>query len=349
VKSPLSTDDLAGILFGHGAFQMLNAGCELGLFRLLRRRPGLTAEQVAGELGLRDRPVRILLLGTTALGLTVHSGGRYRNGELVERLVEDGTWDLIEDLTEFQQKITGPASFDFPAALRDDTNAGLRQFPGAGDDLYQRLAGHPELAQLFFRCMKSWSNLANPILVGNADLSGAGNVLDVGGGDGVNSIALATANPGVKFTVFDLPGAAAIARSRIQHHGLDDRITVAEGDMFGDPFPEGHDRVLFANQLVIWSPEENRALLRKAWAALPDGGQVLIFNAMSDDTGDGPLYAALDNVYFATLPTASSMIYNWARYEEWLTGAGFTDVVRKPGNTWTPHGVIGATKPARGG
>jgi SAM-dependent methyltransferase len=343
-KTPLTHDGLVGILFGTGAFQMLNAGCELGLFRLLRRRPGLSAAQVGAELGLADRPVQILLLGTTALGLTVRTDDRHHNSDLVDGLFQEEAWDIIEDLVEFQQKITGPASLDFVPSLRADTNVGLRHIPGDAADLYQRLAGDPDLEQLFYRCMKSWSTLANPILVDNADLSGVRRVLDVGGGDGVNSIALAGANPGVRFTVLDLPGAGAIARDKIERSGRGDRIGVAEADMFADPFPAGHDCVLFANQLVIWSPAQNRRLLRKAYEALPDGGQVLIFNAIADETGDGPLYAALDNVYFATLPTSNSMIYHWAQYEEWLTDAGFAEVFRRPGKTWTPHGVIGAVK-----
>ncbi|RLU81340.1 methyltransferase [Streptomyces griseocarneus] len=343
-KSPLTKDDLVGILFGGGAFQMLNAGCELGLFRLLGRRPALSQPQIAEELGLAARPVQILLLGTTALGLTARTDGLYHNGPLVDELFREGAWDVIEDLVEFQQKVTSPAALDFAASLRENTNVGLRHIPGDADDLYQRLAGDPELEQLFYRCMKSWSTLSNPILVDNADLGGVTSVLDVGGGDGVNAIALATANPGVRFTVFDMPGAVAIAQEKIADKGLGDRIGVAGGDMFTDPFPTGHDCLLFANQLVIWSPEENRALLRKAYDALPDGGRVLIFSAMSDETGDGPLYSALDNVYFATLPTGNSMIYHWAQYEEWLTDAGFSEVVRLPGKTWTPHGVIAARK-----
>lgn len=342
--SPLTKDDLVGILFGAGAFQMLNAGCELGLFRLLRERPGLDPEQIGQQLGLAERPVQILLLGTTALGLTVRADGRYRNGGLVEEFFDEGTWGIIEDLAEFQQKVTGPACLDFTASLRKNTNVGLRNIPGDADDLYQRLAGDPDLEQLFYRCMKSWSSLSNPVLVANADLTGVRSVLDVGGGDGVNSIALAEANPGTSFTVYDLPGAVAIAREKVARRGLADRIATAAGDMFADPFPSGHDCLLFANQLVIWSPEENRALLRKAHRALPDGGRVLIFSAISDETGDGPLYAALDNVYFATLPTGSSMLYHWAQYEEWLAGAGFSEVVRMPGSTWTPHGVIAARK-----
>ncbi|MFI7086685.1 3-hydroxy-D-kynurenine methyltransferase AcmI [Streptomyces anulatus] len=341
---PFGTEDLVRILFGSSAFQMLNAGCNLGLFALLDARPDLDPEEIGRELGLEARPVQILLLGTTSLGLTVRQDGRYRNAALLGGMIADGTWEIMEDLVAYEEQIVRPAEVDFTESLRANTNVGLRRIEGTGTDLYHRLCANPELEQLFYRCMRSWSRLSNPILVEQADLTGVRRVLDVGGGDGVNAIALALANPGVEFTVLDLPGTVGIARKKIAENGLTDRITVLAADIFTDTYPSGHDCVLFANQLVIWSPEENLTLLRKAHRALPDGGRVLVFNAMSDDSGDGPLYAALDNVYFATLPAASSTIYPWGQYEEWFTAAGFTGFQRLPGGRWTPHGVISAVK-----
>ncbi|MGY4978578.1 methyltransferase [Streptomyces sp. 900105755] len=218
------------------------------------------------------------------------------------------------------------------ASRQPTSSSGRTQAPE--DPELPRAVGNQEVLRL----------LSNPVLVEKADLTQVRRVLDVGGGDGVNAIALAQANPGVEFTVLDLPGTVEIARKKIAEHGLSDRISVRAADIFADTYPTGHDCVLFANQLVIWSPEENVRLLRKAHAALPDGGRVLVFNAMSDDSGDGPLYAALDNVYFATLPAASSTIYRWGQYEEWFAAAGFVKPERLPGGRWTPHGVISAVK-----
>ncbi|GAA1927030.1 methyltransferase [Streptantibioticus ferralitis] len=341
---PLSTDGLVQILFGSSAFQMLNAGCNLGLFALLDRQPDLTPEEIGRELGLEARPVQVLLLGTTALRLTARHSGRYRNAELLTGMFADGTWEIMEDLVAYEEQIVRPAEVDFTESLRANTNVGLRRIKGTGTDLYHRLSADPDLEQLFYRCMRSWSRLSNPILVEKADLTAVRRVLDVGGGDGVNAIALAQADPGAEFTILDLPGTVEIARRKIAEQGLADRITVQAADIFADTYPSGHDCVLFANQLVIWSPEENLALLRKAHQALPDGGRVVVFNAMSDDSGEGPLYAALDNVYFATLPAASSTIYRWGQYEEWFAAAGFAKVERLPGGRWTPHGVISAVK-----
>jgi ubiquinone/menaquinone biosynthesis C-methylase UbiE len=320
---------------------MLHAGCQLGLFSLLHREPGSDQAAIARVLGLQPRPARVLLLGTTALGLTIRDGDRYRNAALLDGLFP-GSWEIIEDLVEFEARIVLPVGADFIESLRTDTNAGLRRIPGDSADLYHRLSASPGLERLFYRCMRSWSRLSNPVLIENASLTGARRVLDVGGGDGVNSIALATAYPGLSFTVLDMPGALEFARDRITESGLSSRVSVRQGDIFTDPYPDGHDCVLFANQLVIWSPEQNAMLLEKAYHALPEGGRVLIFSAMSDH--DGPVYAALDNLYFMTLPTAHSTIYRWDHYEEWLRAAGFAEIERRPGRTWTPHGVISARK-----
>lgn len=339
-ESPLTADGLVRILFGSSAFQMLNAGVRLGLFGLLAESPNTTKNEICERLGIGERPVQILLLGTTSLGLTVCADGRYSNAAVMGELFPGDRWTILEDLVEFEAKVVQPAETDFTESLRQDTNVGLRRIDGVGDDLYHRIASQPDLEALFYRCMRSWSRLSNPVLVEQADLSGVRRVLDVGGGDAVNAIALAKANPGVEFTVLDLPGATDLARERIEQEGLAERIDVRTGDIFASPYPAGHDCVLFANQLVIWSPEQNIDLLRAAYAALPEGGKVLVFSAIANDTGDGPLYAALDNVYFATVPAANSTVYHWGQYEEWMATAGFSDVQRCPGGTWTPHGVV---------
>lgn len=343
-NTTLTRQDLVGTLFGAAAFQVLNAASELGLFVRLHNRPGSTAEEIGTALNLLPRPTEILLRGATSLRLITVRDGHYSNAEVIDALFQDGSWEILADMVTFEAHFVYEPQADFVDSLRANTNIGLRRFAGEGSDLYHRLPATPRLEELFYRCMRSWSRLSNPVLVDKADLTGVRRVLDVGGGDGVNAIELARANPDVEFTVLDRPGAVAIARKKISDNGLADRIDVAEGDIFADPYPEGYDCVLFANQLVIWSPEQNLDLLRKAYRALDSGGQVMVFNVMSDDSGEGPLYSALDNLYFLTVTASDSVIYNWARYEQWMTEAGFSNVARLPGDTWTPHGVIKAVK-----
>ncbi|MBV2366913.1 methyltransferase [Streptomonospora nanhaiensis] len=336
---------LVPVLFGHAAFQQLNAGCRLGLFDLLNAEGPLSAERISERLDLPPRSCDVLLLGTTALGLTAIDADGYRNGPPVAAAFGAGLWPVLRDIVEFQDRIAYLPAADYAESLRTGRNVGIRHFPGTTEDLYSRLSGVPGLEDLFYRCMHSWSRLSNPVLVAHPAFPQARRVLDVGGGDAVNAVALARAHPGLRVTVMDREGALAAARRTIGAAGLADRIATHAADIFAGVYPHGHDCVLFAHQLVIWSAEQNLALLRTAYEALPPGGAVLVFNAFADDDRTGPLYAALDNVYFSTLPFRDSTLYRWEECEGWLREAGFTDVRRTAGTGWTPHGVVSGRRP----
>lgn len=338
----MTMQGLVPILFGHAAFQQLNAGCELGLFEFLQGSPGATVRQIAAGTGLSPRSTEVLLLGTTSLGLTTKNGGGYHNCGIVNDAFGNGLWPVLRDIVEFQARIAYLPAADYAESLRTGDNVGIRHFPGDTRDFYTRLANTGSLEQLFYRCMNSWSTLSNPVLLEGVDYSGVDRILDVGGGDGVNAIALASTHPHLRITVLDRPSAVEVARGKITAVGLTDRIDTWAADLFDDEYPSGYDCLLFANVLVIWTPEQNRTLLAKAHRALVGGGRVLIFNAFSDDDGTGPLYAALDNVYFTTLPQRGSMLYRWCDYEDWLRTCGFITWHRITLDTWTPHGVIEA-------
>lgn len=343
-QRPLDMDGLSWILFGHAAFQYLNAACELGLFDILHTRDSLSKEDIRTSLDLQPRAVDILLLGCTSLGMLEKEGELYRNADVVAGMIGTADWQRFQDTVAFEQYVVYEGQLDFTESLRTNSNAGIRRVPGRGRDLYHRLAENPALEQVFYRYMRSWSELANEHLVAELDLTGARRLLDCGGGDAVNAVALAEANPLLDVTVFEIPASKTIAEAKIAEAGLGDRVSVLPGDMFADDFPSGFDVVLFAHQLVIWTLEENTMLLRKAYEALNDGGRVVIFNSMSNDAGDGPVVAALDSVYFAALPAEGGMIYSWAQHEECLRAAGFRDPQRFECPGWTPHGIIVATK-----
>lgn len=335
---------LTPILFGAAAFQHLNAGCELGLFDLLARQPGLRKEEIGKELGLQARALDILLLGVTSLKLVDKSGNTYRNCDAIEQMWHGGSWADFKAVVAFEQHVVYEGQVDFTASLRANSNVGLRRVRGTGRDLYHRFSENPDLERVFYNYMRSWSELSNPLLIKSVDFSQHRRLIDAGGGDAVNAIALAKAFPNLEITVLEIAGTVPIARRRVADAGLADRIQVVACDMFHEPFPTKHDCVLFSHQLVIWTPQENIALMRRAHDALDPGGAVVVFSSISENDNSGPLMAALDSVYFAAIPAEGGMIYSYAQYEAWLREAGFHDVVSQHIGVWTPHGVVQARK-----
>jgi ubiquinone/menaquinone biosynthesis C-methylase UbiE len=343
-KDTLKMDDLVLLLYGHSAFQNLYAGCELGVFELLWKHPDLTQTEIAQHLQLEAYPTKALLLGLTALKLIQKVGDKYRNSLVIQMLFLENTWKEFYDTVLFEAKIVYRGSIDYVESLQQNRNVGLRQFQGQGSDLYNRLHEDPGLDKVFYNFMGSWSKLVTPLWLKKIDFSNFQSVVDVGGGDATNSIALAEAFPNVKITLMDIPDSCKIAQSRIDQKQLTDRIQVVGGDIFVDEFPNNQDCFLFIHVLVIWSLDKNTTLLRRAYQALKPGGSLIIFNMMTSDEEDGPLMAALDSSYFVSIPHEGGMIYSWRDHEQCLRDAGFSQMKRIYSDFWAPSGIIVATK-----
>ncbi len=343
-KDTLKMNDLVQILYGHSAFQNLYAGCELGVFELLWKHPELSQAEISQHLNLEEYPTKALLLALTALKLIQKDSDHYRNSFVIQMLFLENTWKEFYDVVLFEAKIVYRGSIDYVESLQQNKNVGLRQFQGKGPDLYNRLHEDPGLDRVFYNFMGSWSKLVTPLWLEKIDFSNFHSVVDVGGGDATNSIALAKAFPNVKITLMDIPDSCKIAQQHIDQNQLTDQIQVMGADIFVDEFPKDQDCFLFIHVLVIWSLEKNTTLLRRAYEALKPGGSLIIFNMMTSDQEDGPLMAALDSSYFVSIPHEGGMIYTWSDHEQCLRDAGFTQMRRIDCDFWAPSGIIIATK-----
>jgi hypothetical protein len=327
-KEELDFDDLVLIACGHTAFQLLWAGVQLGVFDVLAKEPGLTRDEIAQRIGIQSQPARILMTGLAALRLVQKEGDRFRNVPSIEPLVTRASPENMIDVLGWQAHIVYPGEMDFVESLRQNRNVGLRHFEGEADNFYQRLAHNPFLAQVFHDAMSSLSRSANAELARLEVFDRIRHMVDAGGGDGTNAIALAQAHPQLRVTVFDHEVACDKARAKVAQAGLGGRIDARVGNFFVDPFPAGIDAIFFGHMMTIWSNERCTALLRRAYEALPEGGRVLLFNMMGDDDEVGPMSAALGSPYFLAVATGEGMIYSWREHEARLAAAGFRQTER---------------------
>jgi hypothetical protein len=301
----------------------------LDLFGLLSRRGPLRRADIAAELGLRDQPARILLLGLVALRLLNKKGERYGNAPIAEaRLVRDAA-DSWVPLLGWQHDIVYPGLEDLTESLRRNRNVGLRRFPGQGATLYDRLASDPEKESVFAEAMSCLSGKANGHLAACTQFGDVRHLVDCGGGDGSNAMRLARVHKELRVTVFDVPSVAEKARRNIERAGMAGRVRAAAGDFLIDPLPDGPDAILVAHILTIWSPERNLRLLRKCHAHLPPGGRLFIFNMITRDDDTGPLINALGSPYFQAIASGEGMLYSGKDYQDWLREAGFERVSRE--------------------
>jgi predicted O-methyltransferase YrrM len=145
-------------------------------------------------------------------------------------------------------------------------------------------------------------------------------LLDVAGGSGIYSAALVAVHPDLRATVLEQSPVDAIARREIARHGLSERIDVATGDMFRDPWPAA-DAVLLSNVLHDWDLPEVRRILVRAAESLSPGGLVIIHDAFLDDAKDGPIAVAEYSALLANI--TQGRCYSAAEYGAVLAEVGF--------------------------
>lgn len=343
MNKEIDLEKLVLIAGGHSAFQLLWAGVELGLYDLMSRQPGMTLAEIAQSLGIAQYPCRVLLVGLTALGVVVKESDKYRNAALIEQMLVKGKPGYAAPILGWQAHIVYPGMQDFLASLKQSTNVGLQRFPGKGHTLYERMVSHPDLEKIFQDAMSALSRQANAHLSGAYDFGRFSHIVDCGGGDGTNAIALSKRYPNLKVTVYDSQSVCEIARKNIEAHGLSDRVFTWVGNFLTDPFPPGVDAILFCHIFTIWSMERNLEILKKCAQALPQGGATLVFNMMGDDDDTGPLSAALGSPYFLAIATGEGMLHAWKDYEQAMTKAGFAHITRVD-HLPLNHGLLVAAK-----
>ncbi len=327
---------------GFAFFQTLRTAVQLDLFGVLAKQGPLTRRELANHLGIAEQPIRIVLLGLTTVGLLRKRGSRYANSHLANVLFVKESPRKITSYVELQHLVINRGLYWMHDAVREYRNVGLKEFAGSEPTLYQRLAHDQNLEQLFQEAMQELSAQANAQMVRFLDLGDVTHLVDVGGGDGTNIIALARRWPHLRATVFDAPTVCEIAKENIAAAGLTDRLNAVPGECFKDPFPSDADCLLFAHFFTIWGEERDRELLRKCHDCLPSGGKVVLFNMMQNDDETGPLSAAVGSPYFLTVATGTGMLYTWREYETWMREAGFENTRRH--RLLRDHGLIVGTK-----
>ncbi|WP_380151492.1 methyltransferase [Kibdelosporangium philippinense] len=313
------------IMYGAVAFEMLHAGQGLGLFSHLSKHPGCTARELAAAITVDSYPFDVLLTGLRGLKLVLGNDSGLRNHPLVEQRIVQGSEALH---LSFVHTIVNPGISDFADSLRRSTNVGLRHFPGRGDTLYRRLENDQGKLRDLHDHLHAISDSAITGLIGTGALDDCRHLLDVAGGTGREAIALAKHYPDLKITLVDLPPVAEAASRNIAAHGLTERITPVACDVFTDPLPTGPDSALITHMLPLWPAETNIELLRKVRTILPENGTVLLFDAMQNDSRDGPLATVLFPAYFLSVATGHGNFYPQSAYAEWLSKAGFDHIGR---------------------
>jgi SAM-dependent methyltransferase len=300
---------------GFMAAKHLFAANELGLFEALADSPA-NLDALAARTGLTRRAARISADAMVALGLLEVQDGIYRNSKTAARfLAGPGPGDLRPFL-RFWDKLSYPAWTRLAETLASGPPREMFEL----DDELQHIA----------------SAGIEAILAGPAttlpeafDFGPHKRLLDIGGGTGSWSIAIAKRHQNIRASILELPTVTELATSRVADAGLGHRITVITGDAMLGELPAGHDVFLLANLIHYWSAEQNQELLQRVRRAAQPGSALLLADFWTNAAHTEPLQAALMAGEFAA-HLRNGDVYSVEEVHEWLDRTGWRFADHRP-------------------
>jgi (2Fe-2S) ferredoxin/ubiquinone/menaquinone biosynthesis C-methylase UbiE len=318
-------DDLNDMIRGFMPSRAILTALELDVFTAVGK--GGTAQQIAAKIQAAVRAIEMLLNVLVSLKLLEKHDGVYTNTPVAARFLAEGSPDSARAAQLHTANLWRRWS-----KLTDAVRTGTAVESGHDNGWVNS----------FIAAMDHGARGRARAVAQAVELNGEKRMLDLGGGSGAYSIAFVKAASALHAEIVDMPEVLPITQEHIRQAGLGDRISTRAGDMLSVPLePAGYDLVLLSAICHMFSPEENRQLLNRAYAALAPHGKLVISDFILDADKTSPRFGTLFalNMLVGTRAGAS---YSEPEYEQWLKAAGFaaSKRIRIPG----PVNLMIATK-----
>lgn len=284
-----------------GLSAALEGAIRSGLLASVIEHPQRTAEGHAKALGLDPRGTRLVLDVLVAFDVAKRSGEQIGPSDELVRTTVETPGGLARTLAMWRHVPAFLSTGDPFVAMdvgREAAYAGVvaalgKMMEGGARELAERIPRKPR------------------------------EILDIGCGSGVWSLALAERHPDARVTGLDLPAVLEAFRARAGDLGLAGRIDTLPGDIHGMTLPRKFDLVVIANVLRIESPERASAIVSRAATALAPGGALLVIDALAGGTPDREQARAVYALHLG-MRTINGRVYSRAEILEWMNAAQLT-------------------------
>jgi hypothetical protein len=293
----------------------LQAGMELDIFTPLKDGP-LDAVAVARAAATDPAKTEQLLHSLVSIGLMQFDGSRFSNCPEADRYLVRGKADYIGMRHHAYRR-----RWESMLRVADTIRTGT---PQRGMD-YAAMSS--ELRESFYRgtfteCLAAGRELATRI-----DFSKYHRLVDVGGGSGGISIAMAEAWPHLSITIADLPSTAPVAERYISEAGFKSRIQLKPTNLVTGKLEGTYDVAIMRGLIPVLTPDQIRGALKNVHQVLEPGCPLYVVGWILDDTRSTPLSYATYNLLFVN-DYENALIHTETEHRSWLAEAGFADITR---------------------
>jgi hypothetical protein len=303
---------------GFWGSKTLLTAIELGLFTALADGPA-DAGQLSTRLGLHGRGARDFFDALVALRMIERADGLYRNTPESDLFLVRHRPSYIGGMLEMANERLYP----FWGSLGEGLRTGLPQneMKTGGAGLFESVYQDPARLRLFLGAMTGLSMGASKAIAEKFPWQDYQTVMDVGGAQGGLLVQICSAHAHLSGVNFDLPVVGPVFEEYAAAHGLASRLAFRAGDFFREPLPPA-DVITMGHILHDWDLDEKRMLIEKAYRALPEGGALVVFEALIDDERRENAFGLLMSLNML-VETPGGFDYTGADCQGWMREAGF--------------------------
>jgi predicted O-methyltransferase YrrM len=315
VSGRLSPVPILQVATGFWASQALLTAVDLKVFSALFGGPKTSAE-IAAEVGVEAGALEPLLDANCALGFLHRSGERYRNDEVSNAYLVEGSPGSYVDLVRFMRE----PLFGIWQSLRDTVRDGKAPIaPEAMDQV------EVALARAFHN--GAYATMMRVAEILDIEFSSYTRILDLGSHTGAGALCLARRYPQFEASIYDRPVFKDLAEEFIRTTKLEDRVRFVPGNPDEGQPGADYDLVLLPHHLSRRSRASIPGILQAARQSLHSGGMLLVTEFLLEDSKAEPREAALFrlNVLASYGPSFAGALTRSELYQL-LSEAGFTDV-----------------------
>lgn len=302
--------------------KVMFAAVSLGVFDALATG-ARSASELAPELKADEDSLARLLNACVGLQLLTRDAEGYALTPASKAYLTSDSRDRMTGYIRYSNDVGWKLWANLEGAIREGTHRWKETF-GWDGPIFSNFFKTDEAKREFLMGMHGFGCITSPQVVGAFDLSRFRTLVDLGGATGHLCIAACQRYPQLQAVLFDLPDAGPLARDIIDDSNVSDRITIAAGDFFADPLPNG-DLYALGRILHDWTEAKCVTLLKRIYDALPTGGALLVVEKMIFEDKTGPRWAQMQDLNMLTCTEGRER--NLAEYEGLLKRVGFAEVL----------------------
>lgn len=319
MSQPLNPEKILQTGFAFWPSKVLLSAIEIGVFTELARGPE-PREVLAGRLGLHPRSAADFLDTLVALGFLTRDGEVYGNTPETELFLDRKKPSYVGGILEMANHRLYPFWGHLTEGLR--TGQPQNEVKGGGPGLFETLYADPARLKEFLAAMSGISHGANMTIARAFPWEQYKTFADIGTAQGDLASQVALANPHLTGIGFDLPEVAPIFEEYAAVVGVAGRVRFQPGDFFKDALP-AVDVILMGHILHDWDLPTKQMLIQKAYAALPAGGALIVYEAIIDNDRSQNAFGLMMSLNML-IETPGGFDYTGADCEGWMRAAGFS-------------------------